>query len=86
MTSDANVACADMTFADAVRDYALREGVPEAAVRREMIESGAYDALYDEETGLWATGPDAFIAFFEELRTARRDLLGARGARPSHPS
>lgn len=26
-----------------------------------------YDALYDEETGLWTQGPDYFIDYFEQL-------------------
>lgn len=67
MTSDANAACADMTLVDAISDLSARTGVSEAAIRTRIIESGAYDALYDESTELWATGPDAFIDFFERL-------------------
>jgi hypothetical protein len=68
MTSDANTACADMVLVDAISDIALKTGQAEAEVREQLIESGAYDALYDEETGLWASGPDAFIYFFEQMR------------------
>ena len=67
MISEANAACADLVFADAVQDLVARTGQSEGAIRRQIIESGAYDALYDEATGLWATGPDAFIDFFERL-------------------
>ena len=67
MTSDANAACVDMVLADAIYDLAARTSQPEGTIRRQFIESGAYDALYDESTGLWAAGPDASIAFFEQL-------------------
>lgn len=67
MTSDAKLACADMTFADAIQDYAAAHDVSEESVRDMLIASGAYDALYDEETGLWAEGPDALIAFHRAL-------------------
>ena len=72
MKSDANIACADMTLADAIQDLASRTGRSEDLIRREIIESGAYDALYDEETELWASGPDAFMDFFEEISCKRR--------------
>jgi len=68
MTSDANAACADMVLVDAISDLALKSGQTEAEVRELLIESGAYDALYDEQTGLWASGPDAFIHFFEQMQ------------------
>lgn len=38
-------------------------------VRDEVIESGAYDALYDEDTGLWTQGPDYFIDYLEMLKS-----------------
>ena len=72
MTSDANIACADLTLADAIQDLALRTGRSEAEIRMRIIESGAYDALYDEQTGLWATGPEAFISFFLQLEQHRK--------------
>ncbi len=69
MTSDANAACADMVLVDVIHDLALSSGETEAEVRSQIIESGAYDALYDEGTGLWASGPDAFAHFFEQMRS-----------------
>lgn len=71
MMSDANAACADMILVDAITDLALRSGLAEAEIREQIIESGAYDALYDQETGLWASGPDAFIDFFEQMQRSR---------------
>lgn len=71
MTSDANVACADMTLADAIQDLATRTGESRSQIRSRIIESGAYDALYDEETGLWATGPEYFIDFFLAMERSK---------------
>ncbi|WP_080797538.1 hypothetical protein [Arabiibacter massiliensis] len=53
--------CADLIFADAVQDIAARTGLPTEQVRRKVIESPAYAALYDFETGLWQEGPDYFV-------------------------
>lgn len=64
-----------MILVDAICDYAQRSGMPEAEVREQIIESGAYDALYDEETGLWAEGPDSFIHFFKQMQ--RRSRISA---------
>lgn len=71
MTPDAVAACADMTLADVVGDLALRAGVSEGEVLDGIIESGAYEALYDEATGLWAGGPDAFADFYGRLAARR---------------
>lgn len=65
MTSDANTACADMTLAAAIQDLSSRMGVTTSEMRHRLIESGAYDALYDESTGLWASGPDALVEFLQ---------------------
>ena len=67
MTSDAITACADMTLVDAIHDLALETGESEASIRESIIASGAYDALYDEDTGLWGTGPDAFIDLYRRM-------------------
>ncbi|MDO4797709.1 MAG: hypothetical protein Q4A01_06790 [Coriobacteriales bacterium] len=72
MSSDAIVACADMTFADMICDYAERTGRSREQVRDALIASGAYDALYDEQTGLWAAGPDACLDFHEQLCAMKR--------------
>ena len=72
MIHEANAACADVTFADVVQDYAKRAGMSQQQVRDAFIYSGAYDELYDEETGLWGMGPDYCIDFFERLMEARK--------------
>ena len=58
---------ADLTFTDMIQDYAARTGRSYQEVRDTIIASGAYDALYDEGTGLRAEGPDACLHFFEQL-------------------
>ena len=50
----------DLIFADAVQDLVKKTGRPVAEVRRVAIESRAYEALYDPETGMWGEGPDSF--------------------------
>ena len=72
MSSDIITACADMTFADMILDYAERSGQSQQQVRDALIKSGTYDALYDEQTGLWAAGPDACLDFHEQLCTTGR--------------
>ena len=69
MTSDIMKTCADMLFTDAVSDLAAREGRPTDLVRRELVESGAYAALYDFETDLWQCGPEYLIDFHHSLQT-----------------
>ena len=67
MSPDIMNICADMIFTDAVQDLAAKTGRPASEVRTGFIESGAYAALYDFETGLWQEGPDYFIGFHESM-------------------
>ena len=73
MTFDAMTLSADMIFTDAVQDKAKREDKPYDEVRTEFIESGAYAALYDFDTGLWQTGPDYFAGFHEGMKKRQGD-------------
>ena len=72
MTSDVRFHCADMVLACAVQDLSESTGKPARAVLEGIIESPAYAALYDLETGLWAAGPDYFAAFYRECAGPRR--------------
>ncbi len=58
-----------MILTAAIDDYAKKTNQSISVVRDEIIESGAYDALYDFETGLWTQGPDYFIDFFFKKKT-----------------
>jgi hypothetical protein len=60
MTSDSKAFCADLIFADVVQDLAAELGISRQEVRRAVINSPAYEALYDFDTELWKTGPDYF--------------------------
>lgn len=67
MTSDLKTITKELVLTSAIDDYAKRTGKSVSEVRNDFIESGAYDALYDEKTGLWTQGPDYFIDYFERL-------------------
>ena len=55
----------DLIFADAVQDLAKKTGRPISEIRKAAIESRAYEALYDPETGMWGEGPDSFAELVE---------------------
>ncbi len=53
-------ACADMTLANAIEDMAKEENLSLEEARNRILESKAYECLYDFETGMWMEGPDYF--------------------------
>ena len=57
--------CADLILTDAIMDMADEEGITLQEARNKIINSNAYTALYDFETGLWETGPDYFRDFYK---------------------
>ena len=59
--------CAAFTLAATIEDMAKDSGKPIEEIRKEILESKAYECLLDFETGLWAEGPDYFRDFY--LRT-----------------
>ena len=68
MSNDMKVATIEMILTNAIEDYAIKTNQAISDVRDEVIESGAYDALYDFDTGLWTQGPDYFIDFFLKMK------------------
>ncbi len=62
--------CADMILADAIEDYAREENLSRAEARSLILNSKAYECLYDFETNLWMEGPDYFIDFFRKCSIA----------------
>lgn len=68
MSNDMKVATIEMILTNAIEDYAIKTNQSVSDVRDEIIESGAYDALYDFDTGLWTQGPDYFIDFFLKMK------------------
>lgn len=59
--------CADLILTDAIMDMADEEGIILQEARNKIINSKAYAALYDFETGLWENGPDYFRDFFQRM-------------------
>lgn len=59
--------CADLILTDAIMDMADAEGIILQEARNKIINSNAYAALYDFETGLWESGPDYFRDFFRRM-------------------
>jgi len=59
--------CADLILTDAIMDMADDEGIILQEARNKIINSNAYAALYDFETGLWESGPDYFRDFFRRM-------------------
>ena len=60
-------ACADMILTDAIEDMADEENISIIQARNKIISSGAYDCLYNFETGLWMEGPDYFRCFVRQM-------------------
>lgn len=59
--------CDDLILTDAIMDMADDEGIILQEARNKIINSNAYAALYDFETGLWESGPDYFRDFFRRM-------------------
>ena len=49
-------------------DMAEDEGISRQEARSRIINSPAYDAIYNFDTGLWAEGPDYFRSFYESVK------------------
>lgn len=58
--------CADLILTDAILDMAEEDGITWQEARSKIINSNAYTALYDLETGLWGNGPDYFRDFYKK--------------------
>jgi hypothetical protein len=59
-------ACADMTLANAIEDMAREYNILESEARDRILNSKAYECLYDFESGLWMEGPDYFRDFMKK--------------------
>ena len=73
MDYDIKGSTAELILTDAIDDYAKATGKSIEDVRSDIIESGAYDALFNFDTGLWKEGPDYFIEFYLALKGKNRD-------------
>ena len=64
MDLDRMTACADMIIADAIEDLADEERIPIKEARDRLLNSKAYEALYDFDTRLWTEGSDYFLDYY----------------------
>ena len=71
MLLDKMSACADMILTDAIEDMAEEECISIEAARDRIVLCGAYDCLYNFESGLWKEGPDYFRCFVKELEKSK---------------
>ena len=75
MTSDLKTPSAELILCAAMDDYSRKTGLSVDEIRNEIIETGAYDALFNFDTRLWQEGPDYFIDFFLKLK--EKKYIGA---------
>ena len=68
MSYEQKVFCAELILTAAIMDMAEDEGISLQEARSRIINSPAYDALYNFDTGLWAQGPDYFRSFYQSVR------------------
>ena len=68
MSYEQKVFCAELILTAAIMDMAEDEGISRQEARSRIINSPAYDALYNCDTGLWAQGPDYFRSFYQSVR------------------
>ena len=68
MSYEQKVFCAELILTAAIMDMAEDEGISRQEARSRKINSPAYDALYNFDTGLWAQGPDYFRSFYQSVR------------------
>ena len=67
MSYDVMCACADMILTDAIEDLADTDNITQAEARNRLLESDAYQSLYDFDSGLWKEGPDYFLDYYKRL-------------------
>ena len=67
MMSERQLWCADTTLSLAIQIAAEETGAPEQELLQKIAGSPAYEALYDEETKLWATGPAYLLDYIRSL-------------------
>ena len=67
MMSERQLWCADTTLSLAIQIAAEETGASEQELLQKIAGSPAYEALYDEETKLWATGPAYLLDYIRSV-------------------
>ena len=62
-----------MILADAIEDYSAEEGISIEEARTRLLESKAYECLYDPDTNLWMEGPDYFLDFYRRMEQRKTE-------------
>ena len=68
MDNEQKVFCAELILTAAIMDMAEDEGISRQEARSRIVNSPAYDALYNFDTGLWSEGPDYFRSFYQSVK------------------
>lgn len=68
MNAEQKKFCTDLVLTDVIMDMAEEEKITWQEVRSKIINSFAYMALYDFETGLWKNGPDYFRDYYNRIK------------------
>ncbi len=69
MMSDTQLWCADTTLTLAIQIAAEETGLSERELLERIVASPSYDALYDPDTELWASGPAYLLDYVRSLGT-----------------
>lgn len=68
MNAEQKKFCADLILTDVIMDMAEEKKITWQETRSKIINSSAYMALYDFETGLWKNGPDYFRDYYNRIK------------------
>jgi len=64
MSYETKSCCADLVLTDAIQILVKETNMEQSEIRKAIMMSEAYDALYDFETGLWQDGPAYFVDYY----------------------
>ncbi len=68
MKDDIKFATCELILTCAIDDYSKKSNLSVDEIRNDIIQTGAYDALFDFDTGLWTQGPDYFMDFYLKMK------------------
>lgn len=67
MSYDAMSTCAALTLTLAIEDMAAESGKTIDEIRKDILESKAYECLLDFDSALQAEGPDYFRDYYKKV-------------------
>ena len=68
MQYDTMSTCASLTVATALDDMSKETNRPLEEIRKEVLESKAYECMLNFDSGLWMMGPDYFREYYNKTR------------------